>query len=57
MTKRCPFCGEKGSTPFLDNNKGWVVDCVNVSCPVNPKTPPCGSPEIAIEHWNKRYDE
>lgn len=55
--KGCPFCDGKASTPyFSEKYKGFVVDCVNIDCRVNPITPPCGCKEAAIEAWNTRPD-
>lgn len=51
----CPFCGSHEiSLPTLDQNRNWFVDCLNISCRVNPRTSQCGTKDAAIEAWNTR---
>lgn len=53
--KPCPFCGETKTTRIEKDNSGcFRVECQNLKCEMNPKTPWCDIVESAIGVWNRR---
>lgn len=56
--KRCPFCGGKASLEYDTYGSryecGYYVQCVSLSCGVNPATWIYATKEKAIEAWNRR---
>ena len=51
----CPFCGGTETTRIEKDNIGcFRVECQNLKCEMNPKTPWCDIVESAIGMWNRR---
>ena len=53
--KPCPFCGGTKTTRIEKDKSGYFrVECQNLKCEMNPKTPWCNIVESAIGVWNRR---
>lgn len=53
----CAFCGVKGKRTALLSPEVHVVACVNVECPVMPRTIAQPTPQLAEIAWKARAKE
>ena len=59
----CPFCGCRGiiqDGEWIGDNylSGHYVECINVTCPIEPRTNASGlTVDQAIQIWNTRADK
>lgn len=60
--KPCPFCGKnpsivKHKTDFEKHPIVYSIECHNLRCFINPKTPTSHIIEQNVEIWNRRLGE
>lgn len=55
----CPYCGQYGGILNRRNkpkHKRYICLCLNLNCPVQPKTKGSATIDEAIQKWNQRKD-
>ncbi len=54
--KPCPFCGKPAY--MADHDCGWMVECINEKCHIQPMTRDAFHREAeAIKAWNTRTQD